>query len=294
MALVLNQRELYQHAVSHEYIIPAFNCFDIESMRAIVMAAEEEDSPVVLQVCMAMHNKVHPLGKFVSYIKDYLADAEAPVLLNHDHMQKIEDCMEAVDMGFPSVMFDGSHLLFEENVEKARELLSQAGYPDGKGFPVLTYKYPSLELDADTAQVIQEQLKQNLNIEIKLEAQELQTNYATRRAGNFDLCRMNWTADFADPYTYLSMLLSNGTYNCSGVRDEKYDRLVEASDVETDPVKRNALLHEAEQWAVGEQFYIIPLFSMKSCNLIRPDITGVSQIPATGALEYRYADVKGD
>ena len=171
---------------------------------------------------------------------------------------------------------------------------SQAGYPDGKGFPVLTYKYPSLELDADTAQVIQEQLKQNLNIEIKLEAQELQTNYATRRAGNFDLCRMNWTADFADPYTYLSMLLSNGTYNCSGVRDEKYDRLVEASDVETDPVKRNALLHEAEQWAVGEQFYIIPLFSMKSCNLIRPDITGVSQIPATGALEYRYADVKGD
>ena len=105
---------------------------------------------------------------------------------------------------------------------------------------------------------------------------------------------MNWTADFADRYTYLSMLLSNGTYNCSGVRDEKYDRLVEASDVETDPVKRNALLHEAEQWAVGEQFYIIPLFSMKSCNLIRPDITGVSQIPATGALEYRYADVKGD
>ena len=179
-------------------------------------------------------------------------------------------------------------------MEKARELLSQAGYPDGKGFPVLTYKYPSLELDADTAQVIQEQLKQNLNIEIKLEAQELQTNYATRRAGNFELCRMNWTADFADPYTYLSMLLSNGTYNCSGVRDEKYDRLVEASDVETDPVKRNALLHEAEQWAVGEQFYIIPLFSMKSCNLIRPDITGVSQIPATGALEYRYADVKGD
>ena len=57
------------------------------------------------------------------------------------------------------------------------------------------------------------------------------------------------------------MLLSNGTYNCSGVRDEKYDRLVEASDVETDPVKRNALLHEAEQWAVGEQFYICLLYT---------------------------------
>ena len=76
--------------------------------------------------------------------------------------------------------------------------------------------------------------------------------------------------------------------------NETYDCLVEESDIETDPVRRNELLHEAEQWAVGEQFYIIPLFSMKSCNLIRPDITGVSQIPATGALEYRYADVKGE
>ena len=71
---------------------------------------------------------------------------------------------------------------------------------------------------------------------------------------NWIFCRMNWTADFADPYTYLSMLLSNGTYNCSGVRDAVYDRLVEASNVETDPVKRNTLLHEAEQWAVENSF----------------------------------------
>ena len=88
------------------------------------------------------------------------------------------------------------------------------------------------------------------------------------------------------------MLLSNGTYNCSGIQDEKYDSLVAQSDTETDPQKRAALMHEAEQLAVGEEFYIIPLFSMKSCNLIRPEITGVTQIPATGALEYRYADIE--
>lgn len=181
---------------------------------------------------------------------------------------------------------------FEENVEEARRLLSEAGYPNGEGFPVLTYKYPAIELDSDTAQVIQEQLKQNLNIEIRLQSQELQTNYANRRAGDFELCRMNWTADFADPYTYLSMLLSNGTYNCSGVNDATYDALVEASNVETNEERRNELLHQAEQWAVGEQFYIIPLFSIKNCNLIRPNLMNITQIPATGALEYRYADVK--
>ena len=102
---------------------------------------------------------------------------------------------------------------------------------------------------------------------------------------------MNWTADFADPYTYLSMLLSNSTYNCSGINDPEYDAIVEKSNSEADPEKRSSLLHQAEQIAVGEQFYIIPLYAMKSVNLVDPDITGIRQIPASGALEYRYADI---
>ena len=174
-------------------------------------------------------------------------------------------------------------------MKEAQKLLAEAGYPNGEGFPVLTYNYPTLEMDSDTAQVLQEQLKKNLNIEIKLNAQELQVNYSERRAENFDLCRMNWTADFADPYTYLSMLLSNSTYNCSGIQDAQYDALVAASDTETDPAKRAELMHQAERLAVGEQFYVIPLYSMKSCNLIRSKLEGITQIAATGALEYRYA-----
>lgn len=181
---------------------------------------------------------------------------------------------------------------FTEDIEEARELLAEAGYPNGEGFPTLTYNYPALEMDADTAQVLQEQWKRNLGIDIRLQAQELQVNYAERQAGNFDLCRMNWTADFADPYTYLSMLLSNGTYNCSGIQDAGYDALVERSNGENDTVKRAELIHQAEQRAVGEQYYIIPLYATKSCNLIRPDITGIKQIAASGALEYRCADIK--
>lgn len=186
---------------------------------------------------------------------------------------------------------DGAEQPFEENVERARELLAEAGYPNGEGFPTLTYSYPTLEMDSDTAQVIQEQLKENLNINIELNAQELQSNYSSRYAGDFDMIRMNWTADFADPYTYLSMLLSNSTYNCSGIQDAEYDALVEQSSSEPDPAKRAELMHQAEQLAVGEQFYIMPLYAMKSVNLVDPKITGIRQIPASGALEYRYADI---
>ena len=196
-----------------------------------------------------------------------------------------------IDKSTGEPFVDGAEQPFEEDIKRARELLAEAGYPGGAGFPVLTYSYPTLEMDSDTAQVIKEQLKENLNIEIELKPQELQANYSSRHAGDFDLCRMNWTADFSDPYTYLSMLLSNSTYNCSGIEDETYDAIVEASSRELDPAVRSSLLHEAEQRAVGEQFYIIPLYAMKSVNLVNPQITGLRQIPASGALEYRYADI---
>lgn len=195
------------------------------------------------------------------------------------------------DKNTGNYFIEGAVAPFEENLKEAKQLLAEAGYPDGKGFPTLTYNYPSLEMDSDTAQVLQEQLKKNLNIEIELNGQELQVNYTERREGNFDLSRMNWTADFADPYTYLSMLLSNGTYNTSGINDATYDELVAKSDQEVDLEKRAELMHEAEQLAVGEEFYIIPLYAMKSCNLIRPQIQGITQIPATGALELRYASI---
>lgn len=87
------------------------------------------------------------------------------------------------------------------------------------------------------------------------------------------------------------MLMSNSTYNCSGIHDETYDAIVAQSSSESDPAKRAELMHQAEQLAVGEQFYIIPLYAMKSVNLVNPAISGIRQIPASGALEYRYADI---
>lgn len=255
---------LVTNNIATRYIYPNLNCealSDVRVRKAINLALNREE------ICKVVGADTTPTVNLVAkYMKDKTTG---------------------------NYFVDGSEPPFEENVEQAKQLLAEAGYPDGKGFPKLTYKYPSLETDSDAAQVIKEQLKKNLNIDIELQSQELQMNYADRRAGEFELCRMNWTADFADPNTYLSMLLSNSTYNCSGINDVDYDALVRASDTETDPQKRETLLHEAEKLAVGEQFYIIPLFSTQSVNLIWPGIQGITQIPATGALEFRLADVSG-
>ncbi len=183
-------------------------------------------------------------------------------------------------------------LMFQEDVERAKELLAQAGYPEGKNFPVLIYNYPTIELDLDVAQVLQAQWKQNLGITVQLNPQELQTHYAQRRSGDFELSRMHWTADFLDPYTYLALLMSDGTYNCSAIDDQRYDALLDESNREMNIERRNNLLHEAERIAVSEEFYVIPLFSLNNVNLVNPKITGIKRIAASGLLDYRYADIK--
>lgn len=183
---------------------------------------------------------------------------------------------------------------FEENVARARTLLAEAGYPEGRGFPELTYTYPAIGNDGDVAQVLQAQWKENLGISIQLEAKELQTYYAKRQTGDFDLIRMHWTADFADPSAYLSMLMTGNAYNSGHVNDVNFDKQMEATNKETNINIRTRQLQEAEKKVVADNFYIIPLFSTLNFYLIEPNIQGIQKIAANGMLDYRYAEKKSD
>ncbi|MCM1090520.1 MAG: peptide ABC transporter substrate-binding protein [Butyrivibrio sp.] len=175
--------------------------------------------------------------------------------------------------------------------ERAKELLAEAGYPDGDGFPTVTYKYPSQQLESDIAQALQAQWKEKLGIEIQLEAQEYQVNVADRRAGDFELCRMQWTADFADPFSYLAMYMSTDTYNDNGTSCEKYDELMNQSMLETDTQKRFELMHEAERVLVSEYFWGVPVLARESINLVNPKITNRVIDPSRGLTRYKYADL---
>jgi oligopeptide transport system substrate-binding protein len=180
--------------------------------------------------------------------------------------------------------------LFTEDVALARQLLAEAGYPGGEGFPTLTYSYPNTETDSDLAQAIQAQLKDNLGVNLELNGMEMQVFSSERRAGNFTLSRHSWTADYTDPINYLSLYTSYSGNNDNGVNDAEFDRLVEASNLAMEPAARNELLHEAEARLVANQFYVIPVNTQIYVGLRNPKITGVT-VNDRGEGMYRFADL---
>ena len=127
MPFVDDPKSLYTHAVKSNYIMPACHMYgDMGVLRAILDAAEEEDSPVVVQVSGYLNRSYPPISKFFEYLRAIYSEYKVPILMNHDHIQKVEDCLRAIDEGYPSIMYDGSHLPLEENARNTEKVVAYA------------------------------------------------------------------------------------------------------------------------------------------------------------------------
>lgn len=156
--------------------------------------------------------------------------------------------------------------LLDENLEEAKKLLAEAGYPNGEGLPTITYTYPSLAYEGDVAQVLQQQWKE-LGVTVELQALENEVYVAQRREKKDQLIRMQWYADYNDPTTWLSMYVTGNSLNDINWSNAKYDELMNASNLELDAAKRQAMLLAAEKVAVSEDTVICPLFTNNKTNL---------------------------
>ncbi len=163
--------------------------------------------------------------------------------------------------------------LLDENLEEAKKLLAEAGYPDGQGLPKITYTYPSMNYEADVAQVLQQQWKL-LGADVELQALENEVYVAQRRQKKDQMIRMQWYADYNDPTTWLMMYVTGNSLNDINWNCKKYDDLMAESDLELDAAKRQAMLLEAEKIAVSEETVIVPLFTNNNTNLYPPELTG--------------------
>ena len=118
---LVNTRAMFAKAVKGGYAIPAFNFNNMEQLQAIIMAAVETKSPVILQVSKGARQYANQtLLRYmaegaVEYAKE-LGCEHPQIVLHLDHGDTLEHCKRCVDMGFSSVMIDGSSKPYDENV----------------------------------------------------------------------------------------------------------------------------------------------------------------------------------
>ncbi len=155
----------------------------------------------------------------------------------------------------------------------ARDLLAEAGFPGGKGFPRLELLYNTSESHRALALAVQQMWKRELGIEITLHNQEWKAYLATREAGDFEIMRAGWIGDYDDPHTFLSLLTSDSGNNHSGWSDPRYDALIAESQTTADNSARHALFQQAEARLL-EEMPVIPLYFYVRSLLIHESVRG--------------------
>jgi len=120
---------MFARAYKEGFAVGGFNVNNMEIIQGIMEAGDEEQSPVILQVS-AGAKKYAGMNYIVKLVEAALMDKDIPVVLHLDHGQNFEICKEVIDGGFTSVMIDGSHLPFEENIAVTRQV---AEYAHDKG-----------------------------------------------------------------------------------------------------------------------------------------------------------------
>ena len=128
---LVNTKEMFAKAIKGGYAIPAFNFNNMEQLQAIIKAAAETKSPVILQVSKGARNYANQtLLQYmaqgaVEYAKE-LGWEKPQICLHLDHGDSFETCKSCVDFGFSSVMIDGSHLPYEENIALTKKVVEYA------------------------------------------------------------------------------------------------------------------------------------------------------------------------
>lgn len=165
---------------------------------------------------------------------------------------------------------------FEEDYEKAKKLIEEAMKEEGwSEFPEVTLMYSTSDNNKRYAEAVQEMLKQNLNINLKLANQEWNTYLDTLGRGDYQMGRMSWTGLYIDPAVNLEYYLGTSTNNRTGWVNEKYDQLLKDAKVEQDVEKRYELLHEAEKMLMTD-LPMMPLYFLTKNYLTSSEIEGVA------------------
>jgi oligopeptide transport system substrate-binding protein len=159
------------------------------------------------------------------------------------------------------------------DVEAARKLLAEAGYPGGRGLPTIEILYNDLDKHRTIAEAVQQMWRDNLGIDVELRSLEWGVYLDSTHKLDYDVARAGWVADYPDPNTFLDMFMTGNENNQTGWSNATYDDLVRRAAAEPDAAKRMSLLKEAEMLLL-EESPILPVYFYISANLVHPRVEG--------------------
>lgn len=122
---LVTSTKMFEDAYKNNYAIGAFNINNMEMIQAIVTAGKEENSPLILQVSAGARKYANPIY-LKKLVEAAIEDTGLPICLHLDHGGDFDICKDCIDGGFTSVMIDGSHLPFEENITVTKKVVDYA------------------------------------------------------------------------------------------------------------------------------------------------------------------------
>ena len=162
---------------------------------------------------------------------------------------------------------------------KARQLLAQAGYPGGKGFPEVTLAYNTDETHKIVAEVAQSMWQRNLGVVVRLDNQEWKVYLSKLKTDPSNIFRLGWVADYPDPENFMNLFTSASGNNRTEWENPRYDELVTRAGRETQSTIRVALYDQAQILLCEQDAPIIPLFNTIEITVLNPRFTGLRYTP---------------
>lgn len=164
------------------------------------------------------------------------------------------------------------------DLDRARDLLAEAGFPGGEGFPILELAVDERPIHQRIAEVVAARWKDTLGIAVDPYVREYGAHADAMRSGEYQIARGGWLGDYPDPSSFLELLASESSLNVSGWSNTGFDALVQEAAQTEDAASRLRLLAKAERLLL-EELPLIPLYHFGSLSLLKPYVSGFTDNP---------------